>query len=164
MAGCLRQTDIPGNHRGEDLAGEVLAHLLGYLGGEVGAAVEHGQRHAENLQPGIHPLFYHPQGAHQITEAFQRKILALHRNQDSVRRAQAVQGQQFQGRGAVDENQVVVLLRPEQCLFQHPLPMGFPDQLHGGTCQIRGGGEYVAVVRVDDGVFQRGFVDGHVIG
>ena len=134
MAGCLRKADVSRDDRCEHLAGEVLAHLLSHLGGEVGAPVKHGQGYAKNLQPGIHTFFHHPQSAHKITETLQREVFALHRHQDSIGGAQAVQRQQFQGRGAVDENEVIFLLCPEQRLFQLTLPMLRPNQLH---CRAR---------------------------
>ena len=164
MAGRLRQPDVSGNHCGEDLAGKVLANLLGHLGGEVGSAIEHGQCHAKNFKPGIHPLFHHPQGAHKVAEPLQGEILALHRHQNPVRRAQAIQRQQLQRWGAVNKNNVVVFFCPEQGFFQLALPVLRSDQFNSRTGQIRRRGEYVAVIGVNHRFFQGNVVDGHIVG
>ena len=164
MAWRLSQTDVPGNDRGEHLAWEVLSHLLRYLCGEIRAPIEHGKCHAENLQSGIHALFYHPQGAHQVTETLQREILALHRHQNSIGSAKAVQGQQLQGRGTVHENYVILLLCPEQRLFQLPLPVLRADQLHRRTCQVGGRRQHISILRFYHRILQGHLVDGNVIG
>ena len=46
MAGRLREPDVPGDHCGVDLAGEVVLDLFRHLHGQIGAPVEHGQQHA----------------------------------------------------------------------------------------------------------------------
>ena len=46
MAGRLREPDVPGDHCGVDLAGEVVLDLFRHLHGQIGAPVEHGQQNA----------------------------------------------------------------------------------------------------------------------
>ena len=163
MAGCFRKADVPGNYIGKYLSGEMLADFLGYLGGEIGSAVKHGQRHAEDLQPGIHFPFHHPQSGHQIAETFQCVIFTLYGNQNTIRGAETVEGQQFQRRRAVDENDIIIGFCAEQYFFQLPFPVVCVDQFHSGTGQVGCGRQYVAVFGMDDGIFQRNIIDGDII-
>ena len=58
----------------------------------------------------IDGLFDAGDGVHQARNALQRIIFALNRDEDAVRRAQCVDGQQPQGRRAVDEDEIEILL------------------------------------------------------
>ena len=138
-------------------------NLLGHLRREIRPPVEHGQRHAEDLQPGVHPAFHRAQRRHQVAEPLQREVFALHRHQDSVRRAQGVQRQQLQRRRTIHENQVVAFLNAVQRHVQLPFPVLGGDQLHGGARQIGRGRQHVSVGRGDDGILRRNVVDQHVV-
>ena len=163
MAGRFRQPDVSGNDRGEHLAWEMSAHFLRYLRREVRAPIEHGQRHAENLQPGIHTALYRAERCHQVAEPLQREVFALHRHQDSVRCTQGVQRQQLQRRRTIHKNQVIAFLDPVQRHVQLPFPVLGGDQLHGGARQIGRGRQHVPVGRGDDGIRRRNVVDQHVV-
>ncbi len=56
--------------------------------------------------------------ADKLRQTFQRIILALHRDEDAVAGAQAVQRQQVEAGRAVDEDKVVILLDGGQRLSQ----------------------------------------------
>ena len=137
--------------------------FLSHLGGEVGPAIKHSQCHAENLQTGIEPLFYHPQCGHEITQTFQCVVFALHRHQNPIGGAQAIQCQQFQGRGAVHENHIVVGFYLLQCFFQLQFPVLCGNQFHCRTCQVCRSGQHVTVVGGDDGFFRRYLIDDHIV-
>ena len=91
-------------------------------------------------------------GVHQIAEALQGKILTLHRHQNGVRSAQGVQGQQLQGRGAVDKDEVVVLFHLVQRVLQQKFPALHADELNAGTGQSLVGGKHVAILGMYHGV------------
>ena len=163
MAGRFRQTDVPGNDAGEYLAGEKLAHLLGHLVGEIGPAVEHGENHAEQLQAGIELFLHGPQGVHQVGKTFQGVILTLHRDNDGIRSTQGVQRQHLQGRGAVDDNHIIVKTNLIQYLFELIFPAFGVDQLHRRSRQIAGRGENITEFRGNNGFFYVHAVDDHVV-
>ena len=69
MAGRLCKANISGDNCCVYLAGEVSAHFLCYLCGEIGTAIEHGQGYTKDLQLGVELSFDHPQGGHQICQS-----------------------------------------------------------------------------------------------
>ena len=95
----------------------MAAHLLGNLGREIGPPVKHGQNYAEDFQAGIQLPLYRPHGGHQVAETLQGIVFALDRNQYTVAGAQAVEGQQLQGRRTVYEDQVIPVPDRSQSLF-----------------------------------------------
>ena len=163
MAGSLRKADIPGNDGAEDLAGEVPADFFSHLIREIGSTVEHGQRHAEDLQSGVHAALHSPQGAHQIAQTLQRVILTLDGDQNAFCGGQAVQGQHFQGRGAIDEDQIVISPDLFQRFCQTIVGIFHTQQLHTRTGQVGMGGEHVAIARGDDGFDGIQTVDDNVV-
>lgn len=107
MAGRLGQPDIAGNHCPEHFSWEMTAHLLSHLQREIGPPVVHGEQQAKDLQLGIEVFLDRPQGCHQVGQALQGIVLALHRHQDLVGRTQRVERQQLQRGGTVDKNIVI---------------------------------------------------------
>src|SRR5208282_2593569 len=86
---------------------EVLAHFLHHLGGEAGAGVEHGHDHAEQIQAGIDAGV-----AHLVEDfvadgnALQGVILALQGDDQVIGGGEGVEGEDAEGRGAVNHNHV----------------------------------------------------------
>ena len=117
MAGGLGKPDVAGDDGGEHLAGEVVLHFLRHLHGQVGAAVEHGQQHAFQGQFGVQGPPHDADGVHQVAEALQSEILSLDRHQNTVGGAEGVEGQQLQGGGTVDENEIIAVLHLVQGVF-----------------------------------------------
>ena len=163
MAGSLGKTDITGNDRGIDLAGEVTLDLLGYLHGQIGAAVIHSQQHAFQFQRGIEGAFDDADGVHQIAETFQSEVFALHRNQHAVRGAQAVQRQQLQRGRAVDQYVIVPRGQLLQGIPQDELPVGHADHFDARAGKILAGGENIGVSGGDDPLFRLDAVDQHIV-
>ena len=164
MAGRLGQTDVARNDRREDLAGKVPPHLLCHLIGEIRAAVVHRQQHAEHADAWVQPPLDGAQRGHQVAQALQREIFALHGDQHAVRRAQGVERQQLQRGRAVDEDIVVFVLELLQRVFQTEFALLQLDQLHARAREVGAGGDDVAEVGVDDGFFRGNLPDDHLIG
>ncbi|CAN4028075.1 RNA polymerase sigma factor sigM, partial [Dysosmobacter welbionis] len=151
VAGRLAEAHVPGDHSGIDLAGEVVLHFLRHLQGQIGPPVKHGQQHAVQFQPGIQGPADDPHRVHQVTEALQSVVFALHRHQDGVRGAEGVQRQQFQRGGAVDEQEVVAIFYLVQRVPQKEFPALHADQFDPGAGQRLVGGENIAVFGVHQG-------------
>ena len=71
------QPDVPGDHRGVHLAGEVALDLLRHLEGQVCPPVVHGEDHALQLQGGVQALLGQADGVQQVGKALQGVVLAL---------------------------------------------------------------------------------------
>ena len=103
------------------LGAEVLLHLFHHLHGQVVPQREHGEHHALDIQIRVILFADGLEGADQLRQTFQRIILALHRDEDAVAGAQAVQRQQVKAGRAVDEDKVVIFLDGGQRLAQAAL-------------------------------------------
>jgi len=102
----LRDADRPGYHGTQYLIGEVLAHLRSNLGGEVGAAVVHGQQNGGDDEVGVQVLLDHLDVLEQLAQAFKCVVLALDGNEYLAGRAECVDREQAETRRAVDEDEV----------------------------------------------------------
>ena len=163
VAGGLGQADVPGDHRGVYLTGEVALHLRRHLEGQVGAAVEHGQQHALQSQLGVHLPLYQPDGGQQIAESLQGVILTLHRHQQRTGGAQGVHREHLQGGGAVDEDVVIPGGEDVQGLLQQGLPVVDADHLHPRTGQGLVRGEHVPIFGGHHRPLHIRAVDEHVV-
>ena len=72
--------------------------------GQVGALVVHGEQDSVQFEPLVERRPDPVEGLHEFRDTFERQVLALHRNQDSVGRSQGVDRQETEGRGTVDEH------------------------------------------------------------
>ena len=52
-------------------------------------------------------LLHHVDGVQQLSESLQRKVFALDRNEDGIRRGEGIQGQQPEGRRTIDEDEII---------------------------------------------------------
>src|SRR5439155_14207964 len=89
---------------------KVLANFADDLLRKVGAAVEHGHDHTEQLEPGIQAIVM--QLGHDTIEhgnAFQGVILALKRNQYAVGGAQGVEREDTKRGRAIHQDQIETL-------------------------------------------------------
>ena len=163
MAGRFAQADAAGDNGLIDLAGEVFPQGLLHVFGEARPPVVHGQQQSLQLQTGVQPLLDQADGVHQVAEALQGVKFALHRHQNPVRRAQGVQGQQFQTGRAVDQDVFILVLDGFQLAFQQELPALHVHQLHIGPGQIRVGGEDLGVFRLQNGLLDGVVPEHHVI-
>ena len=112
------------------------ADVVGNLARKVRPLVVHGQEHAPDLehriQGDLHPL----DRLHQVRDAFEREILALDRDQDLVGRAQAVQRQEPERRGAIHEQEIVGVPDRIQGLLQAVLAVGDLHELDLGSHEV----------------------------
>jgi hypothetical protein len=108
IARGLGEADIARNHGVEHLVAEVRLQLLADLLLQRDARVEHHAQQADDLQVAVQIGVHLLDGVDQVRQAFEREVLALHRHDHAVRRAQAVEGEQAQRRRAVDQHEVVV--------------------------------------------------------
>ena len=85
----------------------MVAHIIGHHGGQLVAAVEHGQHDALHGQRAIQPGLHGIDGAHQLRQPFQRVEFALERHQDRRSSRQCVHSQHAERRGAIDDDVVI---------------------------------------------------------
>ena len=134
-----------------------------FRGITVGPAIVHGQQQPLQGDGGVQPPLHDADGGQQVAEAFQGIVFALDRHQHGIRRAQAVEGEQFQGGGAVNEDEVIVCLHLGQGVLQPILPAVQGDHLHRSPGQPFVGWQHIAVLGVDDGVLHRCAADENVV-
>jgi hypothetical protein len=81
----------------------------------------------------------------QVGQAFEGVVLALHRDDHAVGGAQAVEGEQRQGRRAVDQDEVVFAGVQGEGVAQAVLAAVEADQFDLGAGQVAVGGDQVVV-------------------
>ena len=91
----------------------MVADLVGDLVGELGPAVVHRQQDGPDGDPRIEVLPHQVDVVEQLPQPLERVVLALDGDEHLVAGDERVQGQQPQGRRAVDEHVVRPLLRRE---------------------------------------------------
>ena len=128
----------------------MLYQLRRHVVREVVAGVEHGPQDAFDRQPRVDALADLLDRRHQARQPLERVILALHRDQHRVRRRQAVERQDVQGRRAIDDHDVVAVPERRQGLLQ---PVFAPDrrvqELDLGHRQVLVAGQQVEAARID---------------
>ena len=134
----LRSADRPGNGLVEhfDLAAVSTPDQIVDLLSIVGAAVGHGQQDALDFQLGVD---LPPDFLHSLQKLFQtlcRQILRLHGNQGGVCCCQCIDGQHPKGRGAIQQNEIVVVLCTLQHLFEHLFPVHAVDKGNFQPCKF----------------------------
>ena len=149
----------------QHLVAEVVAHLADDLIGELGAGVVHHAHDRADLERRVEVAPDEVDVAQQLPETLERVVLALDRDEHLAGRAEAVDGQQAERRGAVDEDVVVVV---EHGLDRPPQP-GLPaerrDELDLGAGEVeagRGDEQALDVGRLD-AVLERHLVHQHVV-
>ena len=124
MARRFGQADVARNDRFEHQRAEARADIVGDLVGQAVAAVEHGQRDADDAELGIEALLDALDRLQQLAQSFEREEFALQRHQQRIGRGQRIERQQAERRRAIDEADVVTGVRlPEPCA--------------GGRCGLR---------------------------
>ena len=86
----------------------MTAHLVGDLVGELRAPVVHREQDRRDVQARVEVSAHEVDVVEQLTEAFQRVVLTLDRDQHLVRRDERVDREQAQRRRAVHEDVVHV--------------------------------------------------------
>ena len=93
---------VPG-HAAQLLA-EVGVQLARDLLRQVGALVKHGEHHGLDLKFWVECLADAADGIEQLGNSFQRKVLALHGNEDGIGSYERVQSEQVKRGWAVEHN------------------------------------------------------------
>ena len=163
VARRLGKAHIAGDDGRIHLAGEVALDLFRNLEGEIRAPVEHREQNAFELEAGIQAAAHHADRVHQVGQAFEREIFALHGNDQGICRAEGVDCQQFERGRAVDENIVIIGGENVERLLEQEFAVFAVDHLDARACQRLGGGQHVAVARVRDAGCHIRAVDEHVV-
>lgn len=144
------------------------AHLVRHLGRQPGPGVVHRQRHAEYVQGRVEHAPDQIQRLAELSKPFEGVILALDGNQDGIRGGEAVDREEPQRRGAVQEDVVVFLGRLVQTGFEAAFPGQLADQLDLGAGEVHCCGGDAQVVhrgihshRLDGGSLVQAVVDAH---
>src|SRR5690606_28999264 len=95
--------------------------------------VVHRHEDAVELEPRVDPLAHLVDGLHEEGDAAQREELGLERDHHPVRGGERVDGEQPEGRLAVDEDEVVVV--------GHGAQHAAERVLDSAACSPRGGGQ-----------------------
>jgi len=102
---CFGQPDVPWNDGREYLRAEEASQVGGNLARKRGALVVHGEQDTFYAQRRIQRAANPHQRVEQLGDAFERVVLALDRDEDSVTRDQSVQSEKVQcGRAVNDMN------------------------------------------------------------
>ena len=112
MTRRLTELHVAGNDRVEDFLFEELAHIARNELTKVRSIVVHRQQHALDLERRIQAAANTSHRADKIGKTFERKVLAVERNQHRVCGHQRVEREQSERWWAVDED--VVEARPER--------------------------------------------------
>jgi hypothetical protein len=102
-AGCLGQADVPGNNGGEDLVAEELPEIVSNLLGQARTLIVHGQKDSLDLKPGVERPLDPLKGIAKFADSLQRHILTLDRDENGICSDEGIEGQNVEGRGAIEE-------------------------------------------------------------
>ena len=109
MTGRFGEADTAGDYGFEDLGAEELAKVGRDLSGQVGAFVVHGEENALNGERVVEGIANAVYGVHESGNAFKGEELALNGDEDGIGCDEGVQGQEIEGGGAVDQNELVLV-------------------------------------------------------
>ena len=163
MARRLGQAHVARDHGLVDLFAEEFAHLVHDLIGQLRAAVVHGHDDALHRQFRIQALIAHFDAAHEVGNALERVIFALHRDKHAVGRDERVDRQQLERRRTVNEDEVVIVLHRGERSFHDVFPLLGAHELHGAAGEIHICRQHVAVFRAADAVGGGCAVHQHVV-
>src|SRR5581483_1411180 len=97
------------NNRLKHLVLEELPQILRDLFCQVHALVVHGQKDAFDLQRMVERRTDAVDGIEELRNSFQREKLALDGDEDGIGRDQSVEGKKIEGRGAIDDDEAVLV-------------------------------------------------------
>ena len=163
VARRLGQAHVARDHGLIDLFAEELAHFVHDLIGQLRAAVVHGHDDALHGQRRVQALVAHFDAAHEVGNALERVVFALHRDEHAVGRDECVDCQQLERWGAVDEDEVVIALHCGERGFHDVFPLLGAHELDGAAGEIHICRQHVAVFRAADTVGGGRTVHQHVV-
>src|SRR5581483_6837059 len=109
VARRLGKPHRPGDGGREDQLAEMAAQLCVDVGGPPGAAVDHRQQNACDLQPRVEAGLDDVHRAEELREAFQSVVLGLDRNEHAVGGGERVHRQRAERRRAVEEDEGILV-------------------------------------------------------
>src|SRR5258705_720997 len=136
MARSLAKSYISRNYGGHYLISKVPVAFSADLASQAGPAIEHRQNHAFHNKGWVQPFMYQRDGPDDMGKPLHGVVLALERNQGRLSRRQGIEGQDAEGRGAIDDHVVITLIDDGQRLLQPPLSIVQTDQLNLGPHQV----------------------------
>ena len=146
----FREADGTGNRDRVYLLSQEIPQFLFHLNRQIGPGIIHCEKNAFHVQLRVETLFRHFNAGHQVCQPFQRVILALHRDQNRICSHQGIYREKLEGRRAVDENKIVVLIQGPERIAEHGFSLLRQGQFHRGGGQIPAGGNDIAVFRLLD--------------
>ena len=166
VAGRLGQADAARDHGREHAVTKMTARFRGHVGGQLRARVVHRQEHSLDREPGIEMVADEVDRGDQLVEPFQGVVLALQRDQDLIRRREAVDGQEPERRRTVDEDVLERLVDRAKRPSQAALALGHRGQFHFGAGERHRRGEQAESRDrgVDDEFVHRNVIGERVIG
>ena len=158
VAGGFGEADVAGDDGLEHQVAEMLEKLFADFDDEAAAAVVEGADDAGDVEARVDCLTDFAHGGDEVGDAFEGIVFAQHGDDDAVGGDESVEREQGQRRGAVDEDEVVVVFDGLQGVFEADFAGDFLHQLDFGTGKRAVGAEYVvaAVPAADDGGFDVG--------
>src|SRR5690606_7007066 len=147
VAGRLGQAHIARYDSLEYAVAEVRFYLCGHLLLQGHARIEHNAQQSYQLQVRIDVAMHALDGVDEVGQAFQCKIFTLHGNDHTVRRRQAIERQQGQGRRAVDQDKLIVVHHLCYGLLQLLFAPFHLDKVDLGAGKLAVGGQYIVATR-----------------
>src|ERR1035437_10220986 len=148
-AGCFGQTNAAGDDGPEDFILKEVAEVGGHLTGEVGPVVVHGEEDTFDGELVLEGFANAVDGVHEFGDAFQGKEFALDGYEYGIGGDQRIEGEEIEGRGAIDQNELVGVAD----LGEAVLAVGEVDEFQVGSDQVFVGGDDVEA-------FEAGGADG----
>src|SRR5215212_46391 len=102
MARRLGQSDAARDDSVKHSAAEITAHLTDHVRRERRPGVVHGQNHARQPEFRIEVVAYEVDCREQLAQALERVVLALDRDQYGIGRGEGIDGDEPDGRWAVE--------------------------------------------------------------
>lgn len=128
-AGGFRQADAARYNGVEDLIAKVVAEVIGHLAGEIGAVVEHGEQNAFDGEIVLKSFTNALDGVDKLRDAFEGEEFALDGNDDRVRRDEGVDGEEVEGWGAIEDQEVVLGLQGVECVSEFELALWYINEV-----------------------------------
>ena len=114
----------------------MLGQFAGNLLRQRRTRIVKGAQQAFNFEFRVKVCTYFLERRHQIGETFQRVIFALHRDHHCIGRRHAVDRQHVQRRGAIHQDEVVLIQHRGQGVTQAEFTTIHPDQVDFGTGKL----------------------------
>jgi hypothetical protein len=164
-AGRFREADTAGNDGAEDLVLEEVAEVGCHLARKVGAVVIHGEEDTFDGERVLEGFANAVNGIHELGNAFEGEEFALDGHEDGIGGDEGVERKEIEGRGAIDEDEVVVVTDFGQAVAEAVLAAVEVDEFQVGSDQVLVGGDDVETFEIggSDGVLGVGIAEEDVV-